>query len=135
MSINTFLLEEASIQLIDGDRGRNYPSQSHFLNNNGFCLFLSAKNVTNNGFEFLDLVFIDKNRDALLRAGKLQRGDIVLTTRGTIGNIALYNDEVPFEHVRINSGMIILRADENVWNRRFLYFLPLYTTKKDNSLK
>ena len=93
MSFNTLLLEDAGIQLIDGDRGKNYPTQSHF-SNKGFCLFLSAKNVTNNGFEFSDLVFIDKNRDELLRAGKLQRGDIVVTTRGTIGNVALYSDTV-----------------------------------------
>ncbi|MDH0717852.1 restriction endonuclease subunit S [Acinetobacter junii] len=122
MSFNTLLLEDAGIQLIDGDRGKNYPTQSHF-SNKGFCLFLSAKNVTNNGFEFSDLVFIDKNHDELLRAGKLQRGDIVVTTRGTIGNVALYSDTVPFEHIRINSGMIIFRADENIWNRNFLYFL------------
>lgn len=135
MSFNTLLLEDAGIQLIDGDRGKNYPTQSHF-SNKGFCLFLSAKNVTNNGFEFSDLVFIDKNRDELLRAGKLQRGDIVVTTRGTIGNVALYSDTVPFEHIRINSGMIIFRADENIWNRNFLYFLlsSEHIKKQINSL-
>jgi type I restriction enzyme S subunit len=59
----------------------------------------------------------------LLRAGKLKRGDIVVTTRGTIGNIAFYGNDIPFDNIRINSGMMIFRADEEKWNRRFLYFL------------
>lgn len=122
MAFDTQILENAGIQLIDGDRGQNYPKQEHFKNS-GYCLFLSAKNVTSNGFEFEERSFIDKERDALLRAGKLQRGDIVLTTRGTIGNVVYYGDSIPFDCIRINSGMIIVRADDTVWNRRFLYFL------------
>jgi type I restriction enzyme S subunit len=122
MVFETQYLESASIQLIDGDRGSNYPKQEHFKTS-GHCLFLSAKNVTSSGFAFEERVFIDGNRDALLRAGKLQRGDVVLTTRGTIGNVAFYSDDIAFDHVRINSGMMILRAHPAVWNRRFLYFL------------
>lgn len=122
MVFETQYLESASIQLIDGDRGSNYPKQEHFKTS-GHCLFLSAKNVTASGFAFEERVFIDGNRDALLRAGKLQRGDVVLTTRGTIGNVAFYSDDIAFDHVRINSGMLILRAHPAVWNRRFLYFL------------
>jgi len=122
MVFDTQFLGEAGVQLIDGDRGQNYPKQEHFKNS-GYCLFLSAKNVTSNGFEFEERSFIDRERDALLRAGKLQRGDIVLTTRGTIGNVAYYGDNIPFDCIRINSGMIIIRADDTIWNRRFLYFL------------
>ena len=56
-----------------------------------------------------------------LRKGKLQREDVVLTTRGTIGNVAHYNARVPFEHVRINSGMVILRCDQQKILPRYLY--------------
>jgi type I restriction enzyme S subunit len=122
MTFDTWLLEEAGIQLIDGDRGKNYPGQSDF-SNNGYCLFLSAKNVTINGFNFSEQIYISIEKDSMLRAGKLCRGDIVVTTRGTIGNIAFYDEIIPFENVRINSGMIIFRADEKLWNRRLLYFL------------
>ena len=122
MKFETWFLEEAGIQLIDGDRGKNYPKQDDFKES-GYCLFLSAKNVTTTGFQFGEQVYIDKERDELLRAGKLCRGDIVVTTRGTIGNIAFYDETVPFENVRINSGMMIFRVNEDTWNRRLLYFL------------
>lgn len=122
MAFDVWLLEDAGIQLIDGDRGKNYPGQSDF-SDNGYCLFLSAKNVTTNGFNFSEQIFISSEKDDFLRAGKLCRGDIVVTTRGTIGNIAFFDETVPFENVRINSGMMIFRADEKLWNRRLLYFL------------
>ena len=84
---------------------------------------MSAKNVTSSGFKFEEPVFIDRNRHELLRAGTLERGDVVMTTRGTIGNIAFYNDSIAYPTVRINSGMMIFRADPKVWNRRFLYYV------------
>lgn len=122
MSFETWTLEEAEIRLIDGDRGKNYPKQADF-SPSGHCLFLSAKNVTSSGFQFEDLVFIGKNRHDLLRAGTLKRGDIVMTTRGTIGNVAYYNSSVRYPIVRINSGMIIFRANQDLWNARLLYYV------------
>ena len=100
-------------EFIDGDRGKNYPKRDDLLKE-GYCLFLNAKNVTSNGFKFDDLEFISKERDELLRKGKLKRGDIVLTTRGTIGNIAYYDDSVDFDNIRINSGMVILRKKTDI---------------------
>ncbi|MDO9670655.1 restriction endonuclease subunit S, partial [Glaesserella parasuis] len=54
------------------------------------------------------------------RKGKLSRGDIVITTRGTVGNVALYNDIVPFDNIRINSGMVILRCNQQKYSTVFL---------------
>jgi len=122
MKFETWFLEEAGIQLVDGDRGKNYPKQADFKESS-YCLFLSAKNVTTTGFQFSEQVYINKEADELLRAGKLNRGDIVVTTRGTIGNIAFYDETIPFDNIRINSGMIIFRSNEDIWNRRLLYFL------------
>ena len=104
--------------IIDGDRGRNYPSANDFYEDE-YCLFLNAKNVTSNGFSFGSCMFITKEKDQCLRKGKLKRGDVVLTTRGTIGNLAYYTDEVPYENVRINSGMVILRMHKYTVNEVF----------------
>jgi type I restriction enzyme, S subunit len=111
---------EAPFEIIDGDRGKNYPKQEDF-SEAGYCLFLSATNVTKAGFDFGSCQFIDEKKDALLNKGKLQREDIVLTTRGTIGNTAYFNDTVPFDHLRINSGMVILRCDQTKLIPAFLY--------------
>lgn len=105
-------------EIIDGDRGKNYPKQEDFFEEE-YCLFLNAKNVTKNGFDFTDCMFITKEKDEVLRKGKLVRGDVVLTTRGTLGNLAFYTDSVPFDNVRINSGMVILRMKKEVIDEVF----------------
>ena len=104
--------------IIDGDRGKNYPKQDEF-SDTGYCLFLNAKNVTATGFSFENRMFITKEKDDALHNGKLERGDVVLTTRGTLGNLAFYDDSVPFENVRINSGMVILRMKKSVMTEVF----------------
>lgn len=111
---------DAPLEIIDGDRGKNYPKKNEFFDS-GFCLFLNAKNVTQTGFSFSEMNFITQKKDEILRKGKLKRGDLVLTTRGTVGNVAYYDKAIPYEHIRINSGMVIIRPagiDE-----RFNYYL------------
>jgi len=110
----------APFQIIDGDRGKNYPKQDEFTDD-GFCLFLNASNVTRNGFDFSQCQFITEQKDNVLRKGKLQREDVVLTTRGTIGNSAFYGESVPFENLRINSGMVILRCNQKEILPSYLY--------------
>jgi type I restriction enzyme S subunit len=122
--------QDAPIEIIDGDRGVNYPQKSDFSKTD-YCLFLSTSNVTNTGFDFNSPDFISKEKDEDLRKGKLKKGDIVLTTRGTVGNVAFYNDKIPYENIRINSGMILLRADTQKIHPYYLYsFLKSNLFKK-----
>lgn len=118
---NVIKFEDTDIELIDGDRGVNYPSKSDFFEN-GYCLFLDAGNITENGFNFSNTHFITKEKDEKLRNGKLQRNDIVMMTRGSVGNIAIYDDTIPYENVRINSGMIIIRCHEK-YHALYLYYV------------
>ena len=112
-------IEQTSIEIIDGDRGKNYPKNNE-LTSSGYCLFLSAANVTKSGLQFINNSFITKEKDALLRKGKLFFNDVVLTTRGTVGNVGLYSDDVPYKNMRINSGMVIIRPGKD-FDTMFLY--------------
>ena len=116
--------------IIDGDRGKNYPKSDELFDEE-YCLFLNTKNVTKNGFSFNIKQFITETKDKLLRKGKLERHDIVLTTRGTIGNVAYYDESISYDHLRINSGMVILRAKKTELNRQFI----LHVLKDDNYYK
>ena len=107
------------VKTIDGDRGANYPKKNEFLEK-GYCLFLSTKNVREDRFIFEENIFITQEKDEILRGGRLQLNDVVITTRGTLGNVALYDDKVHFKNVRINSGMLILRVINPILNNYFL---------------
>ena len=114
-------LSKTSIEIIDGNRGSNYPKKEEF-SSDGYCVFLNTKNVTKQGFSFEKVEFITAEKDALLRKGKLIREDIILTTRGTIGNIAYYDYSIPYDNMRINSGMVIYR-NGNEFYKPFLIWL------------
>ena len=96
--------------VLDGDRGKNYPAESDFTAS-GHTLFLNASNVTKDGFSFVDNQYISEEKSDSMGNGKLQEDDIVVTSRGSLGHIAWYNDDIMrfIRHARINSGMLILR--------------------------
>lgn len=114
--------DESVLKIVDGDRGINYPKASDFYDD-GHCLFLNTKNVRPDGFDFESTMFITEDKDRQLRKGKLKRHDVILTTRGTIGNVGLYSEDVPFDNIRINSGMLILRPNNRVILPPFLFEL------------
>ena len=114
-------LDDAPVEIIDGDRGLNYPKQ-HDFSSSGYCLFLNAGNVTEEGFNFSDCSFISKERDKVMKKGKLTKGDLVLTTRGTVGNVAIFDNSIQFENIRINSGMVLLRSDNSTISISSLFF-------------
>ena len=107
------------IEIIDGDRGKNYPKKSEFTKK-GYCLFLNTSNVRKGYFNFDRCNFISKKRDNLLKNGRGKKFDIVLTTRGTLGNSALYEPTIPYSCLRINSGMVLLRCNQSKLNPYFL---------------
>jgi type I restriction enzyme S subunit len=117
---HTLPFSEAPITILDGDRGAEYPKQSDY-HPVGDWLFLNTSNVRPDGFDFTECQFILDEKEKKLRKGRLSRGDIVMTTRGTIGNVGFYDDRVQYEKMRINSGMVVLRADANQILPSFLY--------------
>jgi type I restriction enzyme, S subunit len=122
MVFDQYLLKDLPVSIIDGDRGKAYPNRSEFTSS-GHCLFLNAGNVTPTGFDFSECSFISEERHLLLRKGTLERGDSVLTTRGTVGNASFFGSGIPYQTIRINSGMVIFRCDKQVLNPLFFYLL------------
>jgi restriction endonuclease S subunit len=107
-------------EIIDGDRGKNYPTKKEFLEE-GFCLFMNTKNVRPHGFNFETTIFISEEKDKILGNGKLRRNDVVMTTRGTIGNLGIYGDDVSYNNIRINSGMLIFRPNLKAIIPKYLF--------------
>ena len=110
------------VDFIDGDRGKNYPTFDEFTST-GYCLFLNASNVTSTGFNFDNCMFVSEEKDKLMNKGHLSPYDIVLTSRGTLGNVALYDKHIKYENVRINSGMLIIRPKTKQLSPYFIYAL------------
>ena len=117
------------VDFIDGDRGKNYPTFDEFAST-GYCLFLNASNVTSTGFNFDTCMFVTEEKDKSMNKGHLSLYDIVLTSRGTLGNVALYDKHIRYENMRINSGMLIIRPKTNQLSPYFIYALLKSTYMK-----
>lgn len=111
--------QESGLEIEDGDRGKNYPNKSQLLKE-GYCPFLNNKNIAGDKLTFEETDFITKEKDQLLRKGKAYYGDIILTTRGSVGNVALFDETISYEFIRINSGMVIVRNND-LFDLKFLY--------------
>jgi len=114
--------KDSEITLLDGDRGKNYP-KNYEINETGYCLFLSAKNISKKGFQLEKSQFISIEKDQILGSGKLKRDDLIITTRGTVGNLVHYDDKISYDQIRINSGMAIIRNNNKKINTNFLFHL------------
>lgn len=112
-------LKNTSIEIEDGDRGKNYPSQKDF-SSFGYSLFINNKNIKDNKLSLENAQYITKEKYDSLGKGVIKLNDLILTTRGTLGNCLLFdtNKNLP---ARINSGMVIIRT-KNEYNPYFLYY-------------
>ena len=91
----------------NGDRGSNYPAKSKLLPN-GEIPFISAINIANRSIREDNLLYLSQLQYEKLRAGKLQKGDIALCIRGSLGKFCIYS----YERGAIASSLVILRCKE-----------------------
>lgn len=105
--------------VLNGDRGKNYPSKST-LGKEGIP-FISALNL--NGKTVIEddnLLCLSQMQYDKLRNGKLNKNDIVVCIRGSLGKHGQY----PFEKGAIASSLVILRPYFNP--STFAKYLMLY---------
>jgi type I restriction enzyme S subunit len=112
-------LKELPIQFIDGDRSSNYPKRSEFVDNG--IIFLSTKNINQDKIDLSKVNFITREKFESIKKGRVQPLDIVMTTRKSIGKVALFNCK--YSTALINAQMLILRADGKVIDQIYLFYL------------
>ena len=123
--------KELNIIFEDGDRSKNYPTTDE-LSSSGHCLFLNTRNILDNKFCKADVYYISKEKHELLGSGSVFYDDIIITTRGTLGNILFVDNKIKLP-CRINSSMVIMHPN-NQFIPRFIYFY-LISNKFKNYIK
>ena len=106
------------VELIDGDRGKNYPNENDIKEEG--ILFLSTSNFFNNKLIFnKNDKFISIEKFNQLTKGKLNKDDLIITLRGSIGNIIVFENKL-YNTAFINAQMMIIRPKKDI-NKYFLY--------------
>ncbi len=106
-------------RVINGDRGKNYPAKST-LSHSGIP-FISALNLKKNTvYKDDDLLCLSQTQYDKLGNGKLEKEDMVLCIRGSVGKHGIF----PFEKGAIASSLVIIR--EYTDNKQFPKLLDFY---------
>lgn len=104
-------------KVINGDRSKNYPSRSHYVNDG--IPFISAGTIDENKINKNDINYITESKFDSLRSGKLEEKDLIYCLRGSLGKCAIY----PFSKGAISSSLCIVRASELIELEYLFYYL------------
>ena len=111
-------IKHLPIKIIDGDRSSRYPKRSEFQKKG--ILFLNTTNIVQNRLDLTEANFVSPEKFDEIKKGRLQRFDIVMTARGSIGKVALFDYNPP--KGLINAQMLILRSDGELIDQKFLFY-------------
>lgn len=110
----------------NGDRSSNYPSGSD-IKVSGIP-FLSTKNIVASVFDFRVRTFISPEKFLSLSRGKVKKGDLIITLRGTLGACCIFECEYP--EAFINAQMMIIRPKHEVSSSYLHSLLTMDVSKK-----
>lgn len=113
-------------ELINGDRSSNYPSGEDIKDSG--VLFLNTTNIKNGEIELTKSQYISNEKFSSLTRGKLNRNDLVITLRGTLGQCALF--DCRFETGFINAQMMIIRCHKNIMPRYLKEYISFPSMQK-----
>lgn len=124
-------LGDLKLDISDGNYSAKYPKQADFLDTG--VPFLRANNLDKGTISDTDMRFISPKQHSEITKGHLKKGDILLSTRGELGNVAL----VPDRHIgsNINAQLVRINTKDKL-SGKFLFqlFDYLRVTGKFESL-
>jgi type I restriction enzyme, S subunit len=109
----------SSLFISDGNYSSKYPKKDEFLESG--VPFISANNLRGGKIIWENMKFISPQQHQSLKKGHLKTGDVLLVTRGSLGTTAYVTKE--FEDANINAQLVLLRADGQTIDKRYLYYV------------
>lgn len=103
---------------INGDRGRNYPSEGDFVD--WGIPFINAGHLADGKVDFSNMNYIRESRFQLLGSGKTRENDILYCLRGSLGKTAIYRKS---DHAAIASSLVIIRPGKECTVDYLYHFL------------
>jgi type I restriction enzyme S subunit len=113
-------IKDLDIYISDGNYSAKYPRSEEFVDKG--IPFIRANNILDGDVIDDDMYYITPEKHKILQKGHVQTGDILITTRGNIGQVAI----VPERHndSNINAQIVLLRiTTDNLYNRYLLWAL------------
>ena len=120
-------LGEFGFYISDGNYGELYPKENQMIKSG--IPFIRVNNIVNGFLKWNDLKFISAELHKVLTSGHLETGDILITTRGQIGLIALVDET--FHNANINAQICLIRTNSIINNIYLHQYLQFETVQKE----
>ena len=104
-------LSDLNIYISDGNYGELYPKEDE-LKENGEVPFIRVNNLQNLKIVDNGMKYITYKKHAILLSGHLLNNDILITTRGDIGKVAIVDKK--YENANINAQIALLRITDDM---------------------
>ena len=101
-------------EIINGDRGNNYPSNNDFVRYG--IPFVNAGHLKDGVIDFSKMDFISKEKYEQLSGAKIQKNDILFCLRGSLGKYAV----AEFDKGAPASSIAVIRPNTNKINLNYL---------------
>ena len=99
---------------IDGNHGNIHPKKSDFVESG--IPFIMANNVYGNKVHIYDCSYITKKQADSLQKGFSYAGDVLLTHKGTVGNVAIVG-ELPCDYIMLTPQVTYYRTKQKLNNK------------------
>lgn len=103
--------------ILNGDRSKNYPSPSDFISKG--VPFINAGHLKLTHIDFSTMDYISTEKYNSMGGAKLQRGDILICLRGSLGKYAM----AEFNQGGLASSLALIRTDSKKLLNRYLFQL------------
>jgi len=110
------------IEIVDGDRGKNYPKKTDFMTEG--VPFLNSAAIKDGRIDFDLSNYITEDKYSLIKKGRVYKNDIILTTRGNgVGKVAIFDVTPEYAEALINAQMLVIRSISGKIDPDYLFYL------------
>jgi restriction endonuclease S subunit len=118
-------LGDLDLEIGDGNYAAKYPRHEEFIS--AGVPFLRAVNIKAGRLQWKDMRFISPALHATLRKGHVKQNDVILVTRGSIGEVAFVTED--FIGANMNAQLVRINGQDNI-DGRYLYFALLHEERQ-----
>lgn len=120
-------IKDLDIFISDGNYSSKYPRSDEFVEEG--IPFIRGNNMVEGDIDDTEMYYITPEKHEILKKGHVKGGDVLITTRGNIGQAAI----VPMRHEdsNINAQIALLRPNpKEIYNRYLLWALQSRSSKE-----
>jgi type I restriction enzyme S subunit len=116
------LLKNGSVEKIqDGNHGEIHPKSSDYEDEG--IPFIMANSLSNGEILFNKVKKIPKDKTDRLRIGFSKPGDVLLSHKGTVGEVALVPNEIEWPYLMLTPQVTFYRVNDKKILNRFLFYV------------